>query len=123
MAIYSLFAGLIVLFLGTLSGAAQTITPAGPAGNLPSSTCSLIEMTARLNALPVDFFTRLLWQESRFQPDVVGPLTRVASAPKVSPNLCPVRPPIAVWSTRPIQMRHCQSPPSSWPSCAVNSAT
>ena len=76
MAIYSLFAGLIVLFLGTLSGAAQTITPTEPVGNLPSSTCSMIEMTARLNALPVDFFTRLLWQESRFQPDVVGPLTR-----------------------------------------------
>ena len=76
MAIYSLFAGLIVLFLGTLSGAAQTITPTEPLGNLPSSTCSMIEMTARLNALPVDFFTRLLWQESRFQPDVVGPLTR-----------------------------------------------
>ena len=48
MAIYSLFAGLIVLFLGTLSGAAQTLTPSEPAGQLPGSACSMIEMTARL---------------------------------------------------------------------------
>ena len=76
MAIYSLLVGLIVLFLGTLSGAAQTITPTEPVGDLPTSTCSMIEMSARLNALPVDFFARLLWQESGFQSDVLGPLTR-----------------------------------------------
>jgi hypothetical protein len=38
--------------------------------------CQQIEAAARSNTLPVDFFTRLIWQESRFQPDVVGPVTR-----------------------------------------------
>jgi len=36
----------------------------------------MIEVTAWPNALPVDFFGRLIWQESRFQPDLVGPLAR-----------------------------------------------
>src|SRR5262249_49710445 len=38
--------------------------------------CLLIESAAKANALPVHFFTRVIWQESRFRPDVVGPLTR-----------------------------------------------
>ena len=76
MVIYSLFAGLMMVILGTLSAAAQTITSSKPGGDFLISTCSIIETTARLNALPIDFFTRLLWQESRFQPDVIGPLTQ-----------------------------------------------
>jgi len=36
----------------------------------------MIESAAQQSALPVDFFTRIIWQESRFQPDAVGPLTR-----------------------------------------------
>ena len=36
----------------------------------------LIQSAARANALPVDFFARLIWQESRFQPDEIGPITR-----------------------------------------------
>ncbi len=74
---YSPLAGLIMLILGTLPGAAQTVRPnAAPEGDLLSSVCSMIETTARLDGLPVDFFTRLIWQESRLQPDVIGPPTR-----------------------------------------------
>ncbi len=38
--------------------------------------CPMIESAARANALPVGFFARLIWQESRFYPDAVGPETR-----------------------------------------------
>jgi hypothetical protein len=40
------------------------------------SICLMIESAARANDLPVDYFARVIWQESRFQPDVVGPITR-----------------------------------------------
>ena len=36
----------------------------------------MVEAAARANGLPVDFFARVIWQESRFQPDTVGPRTR-----------------------------------------------
>ncbi len=38
--------------------------------------CLMIELAARSNGLPLEFFARLIWQESRFQPDAVGPMTR-----------------------------------------------
>ena len=45
---YSPLAGLIMLILGTLPGAAQTIRPsAAQDDDLQSSVCSMIETTAR----------------------------------------------------------------------------
>jgi hypothetical protein len=38
--------------------------------------CLMIESAARSNGLPLEFFARLIWQESRFQTDAVGPMTR-----------------------------------------------
>jgi soluble lytic murein transglycosylase-like protein len=38
--------------------------------------CLMIESAARANELPLEFFARVIWQESRFQPDAVGPMTR-----------------------------------------------
>src|SRR5260221_4747660 len=38
--------------------------------------CLMIESAARANDLPLEFFARVIWQESRFQSDAVGPLTR-----------------------------------------------
>ncbi|MGH6715274.1 MAG: lytic transglycosylase domain-containing protein [Bradyrhizobium sp.] len=38
--------------------------------------CLMIESAARANHLPLEFFARVIWQESRFQSDAVGPLTR-----------------------------------------------
>ena len=38
--------------------------------------CLMIEAAAKANDLPLEFFARVIWQESRFQSDAVGPLTR-----------------------------------------------
>ena len=38
--------------------------------------CLMIEAAARANDLPLEFFARVIWQESRFQPNAVGPITR-----------------------------------------------
>jgi hypothetical protein len=40
------------------------------------SMCLMIESAARANGLPVEFFARVIWQESRFQANAVGPRTR-----------------------------------------------
>src|ERR1700759_1957795 len=36
----------------------------------------MIESAAKANGLPLEFFARVIWQESRFQSDAVGPVTR-----------------------------------------------
>ncbi len=36
----------------------------------------MIESAASAHNLPLEFFARVIWQESRFQPDAVGPVTR-----------------------------------------------
>ena len=38
--------------------------------------CLMIESAARSQDLPLEFFARVIWQESRFQSDAVGPPTR-----------------------------------------------
>lgn len=38
--------------------------------------CLMIESAAKANQLPLEFFARVIWQESRFQSDAVGPVTR-----------------------------------------------
>jgi len=38
--------------------------------------CLMIESAARASGLPLEFFARVIWQESRFQSDAVGPVTR-----------------------------------------------
>lgn len=40
------------------------------------SLCLMIESAARSHELPVEFFARVIWQESRFRADAVGPMTR-----------------------------------------------
>jgi len=40
------------------------------------SICLMIESAARESNLPLEFFARVIWQESRFRPDAVGPVTR-----------------------------------------------
>jgi hypothetical protein len=40
------------------------------------SICLMVEAAARANELPLEFFARVIWQESRFQIDIVGPVTR-----------------------------------------------
>lgn len=40
------------------------------------SLCLIIESAATSHALPLEFFARVIWQESRFQTDAIGPVTR-----------------------------------------------
>ena len=44
--------------------------------DLRESVCMMIESAARAQNLPLEFFARVIWQESRFQPNIVGPRTR-----------------------------------------------
>jgi hypothetical protein len=48
----------------------------GPDTGTAEAICLMIESAARANGLPLEFFARLIWQESRFQSDAVGPMTR-----------------------------------------------
>jgi hypothetical protein len=38
--------------------------------------CLMVESAARASGLPLEFFARVIWQESRFQSDAIGPSTR-----------------------------------------------
>ena len=38
--------------------------------------CLMIEAAARAEGLPLEFFARVIWQESRFQANAIGPVTR-----------------------------------------------
>jgi hypothetical protein len=83
---------LMSVLIGTASAAAEgaeseTTAPsaAEPAPSAPppssntnvgDSICLMIESAARANDLPLEFFARVIWQESRFQPSAVGPRTR-----------------------------------------------
>jgi hypothetical protein len=75
-----------------LTGAAAAQQPAGeppapkpeqskpelstPPNAAQNSLCLLVEAAARANGLPVEFFARVIWQESRFRADAVGPATK-----------------------------------------------
>ena len=64
-----------LLSLLTLSaGAAKAEEPA--ARNASNSICLMIEAAAGAHRLPLEFFARVIWQESRFRADVRGPVTR-----------------------------------------------
>jgi soluble lytic murein transglycosylase-like protein len=58
--------------------AAPTPPPPARTGNVDvrESLCLMIESAARAQNLPLEFFARVIWQESRFEPGVVGPRTR-----------------------------------------------
>ncbi|WP_375413261.1 lytic transglycosylase domain-containing protein [uncultured Bradyrhizobium sp.] len=38
--------------------------------------CLMVESAAKAQDLPLEFFARVIWQESRFRSDAVGPMTR-----------------------------------------------
>ncbi|MFL6799832.1 MAG: lytic transglycosylase domain-containing protein [Xanthobacteraceae bacterium] len=50
--------------------------PAAATADVRASICLMIEAAARAHDLPLEFFARVIWQESHFQPEVVGPRTR-----------------------------------------------
>jgi soluble lytic murein transglycosylase-like protein len=70
---------LVVAALAASTGAARAEDPAAkPAAQTDTreAICLMIESAAKNAGLPLDFFSRVIWQESRFQPDAVGPVTR-----------------------------------------------
>jgi hypothetical protein len=52
--------------------------PADPAreSDTREAMCLMIESAARASDLPLEFFARVIWQESRFRSDAIGPVTR-----------------------------------------------
>jgi hypothetical protein len=65
----------------TPGGVPEGTSAQGQASGPPLSTstesiCLLVEAAAQANGLPVEFFARVIWQESRFRADEVGPRTR-----------------------------------------------
>jgi Transglycosylase SLT domain/SPOR domain len=76
----SLILALALWFGGTLGAVGQSPMPEqqepARAGDASESICLMVEAAARANALPLDFFARVIWQESRFQPQALGPVTR-----------------------------------------------
>jgi hypothetical protein len=81
-----LVAGVLLVLLLPVMGARAQETAAEPpervadeggaSGQVQRSICLLVESAAHANGLPVEFFVRLIWQESRFQAGAIGPSTR-----------------------------------------------
>jgi hypothetical protein len=59
----------------TAAEATPSPTPL-PQPSTSEAICLLVESAAQAHGLPFEFFARLIWQESRFQPNAVGPMTR-----------------------------------------------
>ena len=88
-----LVAGVALLAMPQVAHADEPDPPAPPAAETKSADpapaaatakdadareamCLMIESAASAHDLPLEFFARVIWQESRFQPDAVGPVTR-----------------------------------------------
>ena len=56
--------------------AVQPPKPSERESDTRESMCLMIESAAREANLPLEFFARVIWQESRFRSDAVGPVTR-----------------------------------------------
>jgi hypothetical protein len=57
-------------------GEPQQAPVAGPDTDTREAMCLMVESAAKAQDLPLEFFARVIWQESRFQSDAVGPMTR-----------------------------------------------
>src|SRR5262249_53815827 len=58
------------------NGGLQKADDGATDGGTREAICLMIESAARANDLPLEFFARVIWQESRFQSDAIGPVTR-----------------------------------------------
>ena len=56
------------------SATAPTKTGSGGIETVQQALCRLIDASARRHGLPVEFFTRLIWQESSFRTGAVSPV-------------------------------------------------
>jgi hypothetical protein len=64
-----------ILLLGQAAGQDRASAEGDPP-TAQASTCLMLESAARAHDLPVAFFARLIWQESNFRAEAVGPITR-----------------------------------------------
>lgn len=69
-----LWATLVLLCGLTWSTVVQADPPQSAKQRLIDKVCNLIEAYADQNGLPKDFFARLIWKESRFDPNAVSPV-------------------------------------------------
>ena len=65
---------LVALAVATLPGARASETAAKD--DVAQSICLMIESAAGANQIPLEFFARVIWQESRFRSGAIGPVTR-----------------------------------------------
>ena len=68
------FGSLTVLVLGA-SGRLDAQVSDQPI-DVHKRLCPIVEAVARDNDLPLEFFIGVIWQESRFRPHEIGPITR-----------------------------------------------
>ena len=66
-------AATIVACLAVFPARAEPSSALGPPPVNTGRICDLIAYHADLNGLPRDFFARLIWKESRFDPNAVSP--------------------------------------------------
>ena len=93
-------------------------------GDAQKSICLLLESAARAHDLPIEFFARVIWQESRFRADAIGPVTRSGQArARHRPIHAGNGGRAKSARTRSIRSRRCRNPPSSSTNCAASSAT
>jgi len=64
------------LTAGMAGACAEDAAKSASQADTREAICLMIESAAKDAGLPLDFFSRVIWQESRFQPDAVGPVTR-----------------------------------------------
>src|SRR6266536_2914739 len=55
---------------------AETPADATRESDTREAMCLMIESAAKASHLPLEFFARVIWQESRFRSDAIGPVTR-----------------------------------------------
>ena len=107
------------------SAAAGRERPAGCRATCPPprtrSACSS-NRPPQAHGLPFEFFARLIWQESRFKPNAVGPMTRSGRGRRESPSSCPRRRASAACSIRSIRSRHYLNQRNFSRSCTPSSA-
>jgi hypothetical protein len=60
---------------GNGSDAPRRADPGGR-DEVPDALCLMVESAAKANDLPLEFFTRVIWQESHFRAEAIGPVTR-----------------------------------------------
>ena len=74
--LWLLFSSCCVLAEDAGEATRSTFQPGVRESDAREAMCLMIEAAAKAENLPLEFFARVIWQESRFRSDAVGPVTR-----------------------------------------------